>query len=315
MKPQKETKGAWTIAVIAMFVVVALRCFEGANVSDSDATFLYNRCWQMLDCIKHGYFPFLYYNDVGGIGYGSPIFYGQLTLLPFIPFLGSFSGFINAYFAVRVVVNFFGFRALCKRFSNYATLSACFYIVGVPFLTLCGVGLYAFGLAVGFSWFFLAYCVDYFRDGNGLFGLILTYFLTWQSNMQATVFATAVCFVLFVVYFKSSRILDYMKLFFCVLALVSFDLVNMFVHRDAVRLVDITDWLKSGTDTERLMLSLVPFGGFLLRSALFSRQLGDLCCGALQIGILVVLVRYMMKSFGQQSTRFKIATFNVFCQG
>lgn len=311
MREQKENNLVWFIAILAMFVIVALRCFEGGSVYDSDATFLYNRCWQMWDCVKHGYYPFLYYNDIGGIGYGSPIFYGQLTLILFIPFLGSFSGFMNAYFAVSVVVNFFGFRAFCKRFSSYATLSACFYIVGVPFVMIAGVGLYAFVFALGISWYFLAFCVDYFRDSRSLPFLILTYFLTWQSNLQATMFTTLACFVLFIVYFDSSRFWSYMKLFLYVLALVSFNLVNMYVHRDAVRFVDITSWMQGDTSTARVVFSLFPFGGFILRGVLSDYPWGDLCCGAMQIGILVVFVRYLITGFGKESHRFKVVSFGV----
>lgn len=106
VREQKETKFVWAVAIVVMFIIVALRCFDSKLMTEPDATFLYNRCLQMWDCVKNGYFPFLYYNDVGGIGYASPIFYGQLTLVPFIPLLGSISSFIKGYFLVCVVLNF-----------------------------------------------------------------------------------------------------------------------------------------------------------------------------------------------------------------
>lgn len=134
MKPQKETNGAVAIAVVALFVIYAIWTFGYNMESDTDALFLYNRCYQMFDCFRHGLWPFLYYNDVGGIGYGSPIFYGQLTLLPFGVFLFDKLLFIKMYVLAVLLLNFFGFKFLSKRFTSYSTLSASLYILSIPYI-------------------------------------------------------------------------------------------------------------------------------------------------------------------------------------
>ena len=292
VRKQNETNFVWFVAIAAMFVIVALRCFDSKLMTEPDATFLYNRAFQMWDCLRHGFWPFLYYNDVGGIGYASPIFYGQLTLLPFIPLLGSISSFIRGYFLVCVVLNFFGFRFLCKRFSSYATLSACFYVLGVPFVTLCGSGMYAFVLGLGFSWFFFGYCVDYFRDNRNLFPLVLFYFLIWQSNFNAVALATLVCFCLFCCYFRLSHWRAYVRLFLCVLLLVSYDIVNMLVHLDALRLSDFSLGFLGDMSKERIVMSTSPFGGFLYRSIQYVRYNGDLCCGFMSFGFFCAFTHY-----------------------
>lgn len=311
VREQKETKFVFVIATLAIFITVALRCFDPLMVTEPDATFLYNRAYQMLDCIKNGYWPFLYYNDVGGIGYGSPIFYGQLTLLPFLPFLGSISSFINAYCLVRVVVNFFGFRFFVKRYSEYATIAACFYIMSVPFIFFSAAGLYASVMGTGISWFFFGYCVDYFRDGKNFYLLILTYFLTWQCNFNSAVFAVIGCFFLFVCYFDKSRLRDYIRLFLSVLVLLLYNIVNMVTHLDSLRLSDVSGWFLSDVSGERTLLSTLPFGGFIPRFILNRDFEQDLACGFMQFGVLVVFLRYL-PNLSRQSRSFKIRAGIVF---
>lgn len=308
MRKQRESNFVWFIAIFTMLTIIALRCFNSTVDWDIDGMFLYNRCYQLWDCLKHGFYPFIYYNDVGGIGYASPIFYGQLTLVPFIPFLGSVSGFINMYFTVRVILTFFGFRCFLKRISNYATLGACFYIVGLPFIMHCGVGLYAAGLGTAFSWFFFAFCIDYFRDGKSIWLLILTYFLIWQSNFNAVIFATVVCFCIFCYYFRVDRWRDYIKLFGFVFVLVAYDLVNMFIHMDALRLVNISSWFAKDVSNERLLLSWLPFGGFIFRGILYGAEIGDLCCGFMQFGILAVFIVSLVRGFKQESLKFRVCS-------
>lgn len=305
MRDQKESKFVWSVAIISMFVIVALRCFDSAMATEPDSTFLYNRAYQLLDCLKNGYWPFLYYNDVGGIGYGSPIFYGQLTLLPFLPFLGSISSFLKVYFLVCVVVNFFGFRFLVKRFSSYATLSACFYIVGVPFIFFLATGMYPAALATGISWYFFAFCVDYFRDGKGFAFVILTYFLVWQTNFNSVVFATIVCFLLFLKYFDRKRFRDYARLFICVWYIILFDIVNILTHLDALRLVDFSSWFLGDMSSERVVFSSLPFGGFFFRNLMAVFGDFDRCCGFLSFGALLVLVRGILGSWRKESSHFR----------
>lgn len=314
MRTQRESKAVWWLAGVSIFVLFFIVCCRDGIATEPDFVFLYNRCFQMWDCFRNGYYPFLYYNDIGGIGYGSPIFYGQLTLVPFIPFLASISTFVKIYYLCCLLLNFFGFRSFVKRFSCYGTLSACFYILGLPFMQLYLSVLPANVLALGFGWFFFAYCVDFFRDGTGFYSLILTYFLIWQSNFNATILSTLVCFALFCVWFDRRRIKDYVRLFLFVFLLVSYNLVNMFVHRDSLVLVGYDTLFGHGNFEDAWsLLSPVPFGGFifrLVRMALFG---GDRCCGLTTSGVAAVFVVSLFRGYRFESRRYKICSCIVIC--
>lgn len=306
MLKQKENKLTWCLSAVAMFVAYSSVLFNETWSEMSDVVFLYNRCYQLFDCLRHGLWPFIYYEDLGGIGYGSPIFYGQLTLLPFMPFLGSISSFLKVYSLCSILLNFFGFRHLAKRFSSYATLTACFYIISMPFLGLFNGSLPAFCFAGGISLFFLGYCVNYFRDYKNLYLLILTYFLTWQSNLQAVILSTVACFFVFCVYFKLQNWKNYIKLFVGVLCLVLFDIANIIVNFDAFRFVDASVVLNQLSPIHDIrMFSIHPLGGYVFRGMF---PIIDYCNGFMTFGVFAVFVYFMINGFSKQSLRFKVTT-------
>lgn len=289
MKSQNETKGSITIAIVALFIIYTVWIF-GYNIdSNNDATFLYNRCYQMFGCLRHGFWPFIYYNDLDGIGYGTPIFYGQLTLLPFGLLLFDKLVFVRVYVLCALLLNFFGFRFLAKRFTSYSTLSACIYILSVPYLYIFGrTGLHAGVLGLAFSWYFFAFCVDYFRDGRHLHLFILTYFLTWQSNFNSVLLATIGCFALFCYYFDIKKWRSYIKLFLCVLCVVLFNIVSIIIHLDALRHLNVSTLFdQSGA----LCSSWLPFGGFLFRGLLGYQELGY------SVGTIFSIVLYSVLSY------------------
>lgn len=306
MRVQKENKAVWLLAVCALFVSCSSVVFNSLWSDNGDYIFLYNRLFQIYDCLRNGYFPFIYYEDVGGIGYGSPIFYGQLTLVPFLLFVASIDAFVKAYSLCSLLLNFFGFRFFLKRVSDHATLVACFYITSMPFLGLYNGSLPANCFAVGISWFFLGYCIDFFRDGrNGVF-VTLTYFLVWQSNFNTTVICTLVCFALFVVYFRRSHFWGYVKLLLGTLVVVSYDIVNMLVHIDALRFADAETVLSRMSQPHDIkVFSIHPFGGYLYRG---SSPSIDYCNGFMTFGVLAVFVYCLIKGFGQESLRFRVCS-------
>lgn len=314
MREQKESNSVWFIAILAMFVIVALRCFDDNITLQTDATFLYNRCFQMVDCLRHGYFPFIYYNDVGGIGYASPIFYGQFTLVPFVLFLNDIAVFIKVYYLCCIVLNFFAFRCFLKRISSSATLGACFYIVGLPFVRLCDFGVYAYIMGVGFGWFFIAYCIDYFRDNKNFAPLLLFYFLCWDANFNSAALYLFVCFCLFVRYFKRDRILSYLRLFCFACVLFLFNFVSMFANRDALSLYDLSDSFSGDTGSIGTLFSLRPFGGFLPRTIMNMLFSVDLATGFMQFGILALFVFVLIKHVLHESLLFRVEA-GIICAG
>lgn len=304
MREQRESRVVWVLASIAMVVIFSLLCFNDKLAQVGDSVFLYNRCYQIRDCLLNGHYPFLYYEDLGGIGYGSPIFYGQLNLFPFIPFLDDISIFLKMYFLSCLLLNFFGFRCFLKRVSSYATLTSCFYIVSMPFLRLLGGNIPANALAVGFSWFFFAFCVDYFRDGKSFSLLILSYFMIWQSNFNSTVLATLVCFGIFLFYVSVSRWKDYVRLLAVVLLVISYNLVNMAIHIDAINVTDPESMLSVlHTEGDARLLSIHPLGGFLFR---INIEWVDCCCGFMTFGMFAVCAYFVRRYIRGESRRFKV---------
>lgn len=314
MREQKESNSVWFVAILAMFVIVALRCFDNNITLQTDTTFLYNRCFQMVDCLRHGYFPFIYYNDVGGIGYASPIFYGQFTLVPFVLFLGDIAVFIKMYYLCCVALNFFAFRCFLKRVSNNATLGACFYIVGLPFVRLCNFGIYAYILGVGFGWFFLAYCIDYFRDNKHFAHLLLFYFLCWDANFNSAALFLLVCFCLFIRYFNREYLLSYVRLFGFACVFFLFNFVNIFAHRDAISFYNLSDSFSGDTGKIGTLLSLRPFGGFLFRSIMNTFSFVDLATGLMQFGVLALFVFVLIKHVRYESVLFRVKV-GIICVG
>ena len=74
------------VAFIIVAILYGFICSEDAWYI-ADLRYLYNRAYQMLSCFQDGNMPWFYYNDFGGVGYGSSFFYGQLTLVPFLIFI------------------------------------------------------------------------------------------------------------------------------------------------------------------------------------------------------------------------------------
>lgn len=310
MRVQDEKRSVTVIAIIALCAIFCLRCFNESLDYAVDASFLYNRLYQMVDCLKHGFWPFLYYNDAGGIGYGSPIFYGQLTLVPFIPFVSSLSLFIRAYYLACLLLNFAGFRFFLKRLSSYATLCSIFYIISMPFVYLYGWSLQASCFATGLSWFFFGYCIDFFRDRRHFAQTAILFYLVYQSNLNSAIFAVLVCFCLFLAYFDKERIKDYAKLFVCEFLLLLYNIVNVIVHLDSLR---------GGVEPELFgpaevipysfhLMSSFPFGEYIIRTAVHDFFGVDMCCGLMTFSFVAVFVYFIVSGFKAQSRRFRVCT-------
>lgn len=305
MRKQNESRLTWAIAFIGLFLIFSLTCFNDGLSGTGDYVFLCNRLTQIRDCFRNGYYPFLYYEDVGGIGYGSPIFYGQLTLFPFIPLADNSSAFLRVYMLCCLLLNFFGFRHFLKRISENATINACFYLFSMPFVAIFACNLPAYALAVGFSWIFFGYCIDFFRDDVNCFRLILSYFLIWQSNFNATVLATLVCFGIFCVYFDRRRIRDYVELFIMTASVICFNVINIVFHLDAINPASpeyMLETLEVGSDYR--VLSQTPIGGHLFR--VFSSA--DHYTGFVSFPVFIVLCTAIWYGIRGQSKRFKVCS-------
>jgi hypothetical protein len=152
----------YSFCVICIMVGVVISC-SSILERNADMQFLYNRAYQMYDCIRNGKIPFYYYNDNIGTGYGSSFFYGQLTLYPFLIFIPlGFKFFIRIYGISVVILTYFGARAISKRLAKNYELSAILYTASACSLYIIDfINLYSNAMGIAISLFFLASCVDF----------------------------------------------------------------------------------------------------------------------------------------------------------
>ena len=216
-----KTKKYDIICVLSIILFMVGLYIETSFEPNGDFLFQMNRLEQMWNSIRHGHYPDFYYNDFYGLGYGSAFFYGQLTLLPFLPiYLLSPRVFYVLQCLTGLVLNYLGVRMFCKRFTkNYKQCTVMFMTSCLIVTFFSGLDLWVNGLNVGLSWFFLAYCVDFFRDAkkNSSIKATLMFFLMINTHLISSVLALIVCAILCLLYFKKQRIKDY-----CLFAIQSF---------------------------------------------------------------------------------------------
>lgn len=223
---------------ICLVLLYTLLIIPRINLSsDSDAYFLLNRMNNIIDCFKDGIYPFLYYNDFEKVGYGSSIFYGQLTLFPFIPIaLQGGKQFILAYFMTSCFLNYFGACSLAKRFTK------CYDVIGFLYLSsplifmlfICSE-LYSCYMGVGLGLFFLSSCIDIFRDSKHFYKAVLFFILMFNTHLITTLVCFVICVFICIYYFDKIKIKSYFK-FFCLSVFISlYNIFNYLVHIDSLR--------------------------------------------------------------------------------
>lgn len=65
MRRQDESDNVTALAIVLLLVIFMLRCGDAGIVHDDDGLFLYNRCYQVIDCLRNGEYPFIFYQDGG----------------------------------------------------------------------------------------------------------------------------------------------------------------------------------------------------------------------------------------------------------
>lgn len=223
--------------IILLLMIWSLTSILGCMSADSmsDALFLYNRVAQLRTCILEGHIlGIFYYNDIGGIGYGSSFFYGYLTLIPFICITNRVL-FIKIFFIVSYIILYLGAKSFIKRFSKDYDFIA-FLFMASPFIVTLFVGtsMYLNYFAIGISLFFLAKCIDFFRDEKSFYPASILFFLLLNTHIITSVLSFVFCLILFIKYFNKEKIKDYIQ--FCVFTLLicSYFLVNFLWHTKGV---------------------------------------------------------------------------------
>jgi len=276
------------------FAVVALGLLMIATISDEayecgDVVFLYNRASQMLSCIKDGSIPWFYYNDFNGAGYGTPFFYGQLLLYPFLPFVSlGVKGFTNLVILVSVVLMFFSVEQFVSKYwSDNVEWLAFIYTFGVyswmhfvlNFLIWCNIGV---AIAI---WFF-AECIAFFRDGKSYIYPSILYFVLLNTHTLSALWGFIGCVLLFF-YYKGWK-QCWLKFFISTVLMCLYTLSNMVYHVDSLgRLEEINRGMLIDGSIGNFCASVVPFGGYLYKKAV-GAYAGYSICDFITLGFLIV---------------------------
>lgn len=232
MKTEKINSICRFFGICLVLLYTLLMIMYSNNFNNTDAYFLWNRMNNILDCFKDGIYPFLYYNDFEKVGYGSSIFYGQLTLFPFIPIaLKGASQFITSYFMVTCFLNYFGACSLAKRFTKYYDVVGFLYLSSpLVFILLLRTQLFSCYFGVGLGLFFLASCIDIFRDNKTCYKAVLFFILMFNTHLVTTLVCFIICVSICIYYFDKTKIKSYFK-FFCLSVLISlYNIINYLIH-------------------------------------------------------------------------------------
>lgn len=232
----KKIKIDWVGIFIVMFLSCIVIICNSDRLQLADIQFFYNRAVQMLNCIKDGKIPFFYYNDFGGVGYGSSFFYGQLTIYPFLFFVNKgIDVFINAYTIVMIALTYTGACFLSKRFTNN------YKFVALLFMCSCYItqAMYSFGMlpnimAIALSFYFIGFCIDFFRDKKSFIPASILFYLVINTHLVTAVINFIICVILFIMYFDKSRFKDYVKFALFTTFICSYFLINAFYHSDII---------------------------------------------------------------------------------
>lgn len=266
-------------AVVLVIVLQVVFLFVGSSTVtiNPDLRFMHNRALQMYDCLSDGNIPYFYYNDFGGVGYGSAFFYGHLTLYPFLYFAHLGIGiFLKVYTTVSLVVVYLGARCFCRRFTtNYKFIALMFMVSSFMVQRVQTSGTPASHLALGISLFFLSYCIGFFRDKESWLKATILFFILLNTHLLTSVLSFIFCVCIMVYYFDKSRLKEY-----CIFAIgtgvvCSYNLANMLYHYGVVTNTDginavMLEYAKSGASSIIMnYMGKVPFFGcvaFLLLS-------------------------------------------------
>lgn len=267
----KKVKIDWTGIFIIMFIACTVIVGNTDRVLVPDLRYLYNRAEQMLQCIQDGRVPFFYYNDFGGVGYGSSFFYGQLTLYPFLPFVKlGISQFLNAYTIVTIALTYTGSCYLCKRFSkNYKFISLLFMCSCYTIQSFYSFATLSNMLAIAISFYFIGACIDFFQDNKSFIPASIFFYLIMGTHLVTAVISFIICVILFIMYFDKHRFKGYAKFacFTCIICL--YYIANILYHYGVVTNISAINnrmltYVEAGNDNVKCNYqSKLPFTGVI----------------------------------------------------
>lgn len=248
---------------VALVYLGAVFIYRDYILNNSDVGYLLNRARQMLKCLSDGRLPWFYYDDFFGMGYGSSFFYGQMTLYPFLPVLAlSEEAFVYSYIGVCVLVNFWGARTLFSRFGENADYMTLVYLASsIAIDSTVILKLYANAMGTGLCFFFLAFCIDFFRDGKSSVPASVTFFFVLHTHFLSAVLGFAGCVGIMLYYFGKERIKEYLRFAGFTLLICSYYIANAIYHLDSVNdTAAINRFALGQPGMEQYVMAAFPFG-------------------------------------------------------
>ena len=258
------------LAIFTIIYICLVCNISEPFVNNSDSAFLWNRLNQIYNCFMDGKYPFLYYNDFLGVGYGSSIFYGQLTLFPFLPFVNAgMKPFLMCYIMVYVILNYLGSCYLASKFTENSKLVGLLYITSSLFVQLTMLTLtYTSYLGVGIALFFLGECVSVFRDNKSFSKASLLFLILFNTHTLTSVVAFIVCIMLLIYYRKRINIKNCFWFASLTVLLCSYNIVNYLYHIESLRTLSNINSIFSFEDYPCYVLDTIPVGGGISLSIL-----------------------------------------------
>lgn len=300
----KKRDYLFSVLAFMLMIYICLICTIGRPFDgNGDTLFLWNRAKQVYNCLLDGKYPFFYYNDFTGVGHGSSFFYGQLTLLPFIPLVAvGIKEFMMSYILTFVVLSYFGVCSLAKRFTSDYRFVGLLYLSSSLFVQLTWYNVtYSCYLAIAIAFFFLAQCVDVFRDGKSCLRASLLFLLIFNTHTITTLMAFIGCVLLFIYYFNFKQIKKYLEFAGLTLCLCSYNIINYISHMDCLRDLDTinANFNFFSPSTSQCTLSPLVFGGGIwtfLYSLIFGEAV-DVGMRICNLSVALVLIICMIKGF------------------
>lgn len=235
------------VSVRIIYQTQAIGCKIGEL---GDELFLWYRFKYFYIELYSGRLPIYYNYTFYGLGFGSSFFYGHYIFYLLLPayWLGGVNGFFFSYYFLILVCAYFFSRALMRRCGvKHDRFIAFLFITSSYFTTTYFTNtMISCLLAMVCSFLFLAYCIDFFRDGKNGFKATCVFFIIVGQHTITSVIALACCIVVFAYYYRSYRIRSYLWFLVANGISVAYFVLNLLYHYESDFLVkDINEQFAS----------------------------------------------------------------------
>lgn len=282
------------LAITALVYLTAVIIYHDYIMNNSDVGYLVNRGQQILNCLKDKNLPWFYYNDFFGLGYGSSFFYGQLTLLPFVPLLLiSEEMYVYAYIAAAAALNFCGAAALFRRFGKNSRYMTLVYLLSSISIDMCVViKLYANTMGIGLCLLFFAFCIDAFRDRKSCIPAAVCFYLLVNTHLVSAVIAAIGCIGIMLYWFDRKEWKRYLGFAGLCILVNAYYIANVLYHMDSLNATQtINADIFNHPGMKQYVMAVVPFSEIIQFVLTGNIKETSLCCGGLMLFFIYRVIK------------------------